>query len=474
MKSKFAVSKKDENFREFALNGSLWLLLLQVGLPLALYQCLGMAFKILDSMMASHISADSVSAVSYLSQINHMISAVGGGLAIGSSLQVSQAYGAGDYKLVKKRVSSLFGICGILGIILLCLMPFSSVMLRLARTPENLIAIGSRYFAIELLGIVISFLNNVYIAIERARGNSRRILCLNFAVIAVKLGLTAYFVYVMQSDITMIAVATVISQSIMLGAGIYHMTRKDSAFAFSFKDISFHREIMGPMLHISFPVMVEKVAFSFGKVVVNFMSSRYGSLTVGALGISNNINGFTTSAQNGFQEGCASIISQNLGNGNRKRAIEAFWKVICINVFIGAVGLTLTMTFLRSISLLFATSEGVVNTEFQEMIIAINRYELIGGCIPLGVLSSCMALLFGLGRTRLTLLINFSRVFVFRIPVLWALQTFTDLGTVSVGITMMVSNILVSVMALTVALLVIRSESKKVKENQQSCAIDSP
>ncbi len=460
MKSKLTVSKKDENFREFALNGNLWLLLLQVGMPLALYQCLSMAFKILDSMMASHISAESVSAVSYLSQINHMISAVGGGLAVGSSLLVSQAYGAGDYKLVKKRVSSLFGVCGILGIVLLCLMPFSSVMLRLARTPENLIAIGSRYFAIELLGIVISFMNSVYIAIERARGNSRRILYLNFAVIAAKLGLTAYFVYVLQSDITMIAVATVISQSMILGAGIYHMTRKDSSFCFSFKEICFRKEILGPMLHISFPVMVEKVAFSFGKVVVNFMSSMYGSLTVGALGISNNINGFTTSAQNGFQEGCASIISQNLGSGNKKRAIEAFWKVICINVLIGVVGFVFTMTFLRSISLLFATSEGVVNTEFQEMIISINRYELIGGCIPLGVFSSCMALLFGLGKTKLTLLINFSRVFLFRIPVLWALQNFTALGTESVGVTMMVSNTLVSVMALTVALLVVKKERK--------------
>lgn len=460
MKSKLTVSKKDENFREFALNGNLWLLLLQVGMPLALYQCLSMAFKILDSMMASHISAESVSAVSYLSQINHMISAVGGGLAVGSSLLVSQAYGAGDYKLVKKRVSSLFGVCGILGIVLLCLMPFSSVMLRLARTPENLIAIGSRYFAIELLGIVISFMNGVYIAIERARGNSRRILYLNFAVIAAKLGLTAYFVYVLQSDITMIAVATVISQSMILGAGIYHMTRKDSSFCFSFKEICFRKEILGPMLHISFPVMVEKVAFSFGKVVVNFMSSMYGSLTVGALGISNNINGFTTSAQNGFQEGCASIISQNLGSGNKKRAIEAFWKVICINVLIGVVGFVFTMTFLRSISLLFATSEGVVNTEFQEMIISINRYELIGGCIPLGVFSSCMALLFGLGKTKLTLLINFSRVFLFRIPVLWALQNFTALGTESVGVTMMVSNTLVSVMALTVALLVVKKERK--------------
>lgn len=463
MKSRLTISKKDENFRDFALNGNLWLLLLQVGLPLALYQNLNMVFKILDSIMASHISAESVSAVAYLSQINHMISAIGGGLAIGSSLKISQAYGAGNYKLVKKRVSTLFGICGILGIILLCLIPFSPVILRIANTPENLIAIGSQYFAIELFSIVVGFLNNVYIAIERSRGNSKRILYLNLFVITFKLSLTAYFVYILKADITMIAVATLLSQGILLASGIYHMTRKDSFFSFSFKNISFCWETIGPMLHISFPVMVEKSAFSFGKVVVNSMSSMYGSLTVGALGISNNINGFTTSAQNGFQEGCAAIISQNLGAGNKKRAIEAFKKVLCINIIIGTVGLILTLLLLRPVSLLFATSNGVVNYEFREMIIAINRYELIGGCIPLGILSSCMALLFGFGKTKLTLLVNFCRVFVFRIPVLWALQNFTKLGSESVGITMMVSNMLVALLAAIVAGIVIYEEYKKDK-----------
>ncbi|MBO5278156.1 MAG: MATE family efflux transporter [Lachnospiraceae bacterium] len=461
MKSKLTISKKDENFREFALNGNLWMLLLQVGLPLALYQNLNMVFKILDSMMASHISAESVSAVAYLSQINHMISAVGGGLAIGSSLQISKAYGAGDYKLVRKRVSSLFGICGVLGIILLCLIPFTPAMLRFAKTPENLIAIGSRYFSIELLGLVVGFINNVYIAIERSRGNSQRILYLNLFVIIFKLGLTAFFVYVLESDITMIAVATLVSQFILLGAGIYNMTRKESAFSFSFKNISFRWNTIGPMLHISFPVMVEKSAFSFGKVIVNSMSSMYGSLTVGALGISNNINGFTTSAQNGFQEGCAAIISQNLGAGNKKRAMEAFKKVLCINVTIGIIGFILTSILIHPISKIYATSGGVLNTEFQEMIIAINYYDIIGGCVPLGIFSSCMAFLFGYGKTRLTLLLNFCRVFVFRIPVLWALQNFTQLGSESVGITMMVSNILVAVMAIVVVSIVAAKECKK-------------
>ncbi len=43
--------------------------------------------------MAAHISANAVSTVAYLSQINMAISALGGGLAVGASIKISEAYG---------------------------------------------------------------------------------------------------------------------------------------------------------------------------------------------------------------------------------------------------------------------------------------------------------------------------------------------------------------------------------------------
>ena len=60
----------------------------------------------LDSLMASHINAEAVSAVAYLSQINITVSSIGMGLAIGSSLKISEAYGAGNYELVGRRVGN--------------------------------------------------------------------------------------------------------------------------------------------------------------------------------------------------------------------------------------------------------------------------------------------------------------------------------------------------------------------------------
>ena len=447
-----ALSQKDEKFRDFSLNGPMGRVVLYVGFPLALYQSLNQLFKILDTMMASHIGASAVSAVAYLSQINMMLSALGGGLAVGASIKVSQAYGAGDFVLVKKRVSTMFALCAVLGgAILLVLVPFTPEFLRLMNTPEEFIADGSTYFRLELFGMVITFFNNVYIAIERARGNSKRILVLNTGVIVIKLVLTAWFVYGLNGDINMISLATIVSQSLLLLAAVINMNQKGNAFGFSLRAITFEKETVKPMLVLSFPVIVEKIAFAMGKVVVNSMSTVYGSWTVGALGISNNIGGITTNPQNGFQEGGSSIISQNLGADNPKRALGAFRYVLYINVVIGAVLMSMSLLCLNQLSVLFAGD----NTEFAGMIAEIYRYEAMGA-IPLGVNAAVMALLYGFGKTKITLAMNFCRVFLFRVPVLWALQQFTDLGNVSAGIVMAVSNIASGVLAAAVGVVEVR------------------
>jgi len=456
------LSEKDRKFREFALNGNLWQVIFYVCTPLAAFQVFQHMFTILDTIMASYVSPISVSAVAYLSQIVNMVSAVGAGLAVGSTLKISEAYGAGDYALVKKRVSTLLTICAGFALVVLMAIPFSPVILRVLGTTDDFIEVGATYFSVQLLSTMLSFFNNVYIAIERSRGNSKRILRLNMIVILVKLSLTAFFVYILKSNITMIAVASVLSNCVMLTLGVSNLLRGNNAFTFNIKSISFKKTVVVPMLKLSYPVIIEKVAFAFGKTIINSMCKEYGSTTVGALGISNNINGLCTNIQNGFQDGGAAIISQNVGANQPERGIETFKKLLLINATIGLIMLVLLNLFIDPITYIFANSREGFSPEFQQIIKDVFRYEALGGCIPLGVNCAVMALLFGFGKTKLTLLCNFCRVFVFRIPVLWALQNFTSLGSESAGIVMGVSNTLTAIFSFTVAMFVVHNLKKHV------------
>ena len=88
------------------------------------------------------------------------------------------------------------------------------------------------------------------------------------------------------------------------------------------------------------------------------------------------------------------------------------------------------------------------------------------GYVTLGINSATVALLMGYGHTKLTMLLNVARVFVFRVPVLWLFQRFTSLGAEAVGLTMMVSNVSTGLAAIAIAIPVIRKILKQSREEE--------
>ena len=301
------------------------------------------------------------------------------------------------------------------------------------------------YLRIYFAGIIANLVYNVGAAILRAVGDSKRPLYFLAASCLVNIALDILLVVFCRLGVVGAALATILSQLFLLAAAVRNMNQKDNAFGFSMKAVSLKPAVTFPMIGLSIPVIAEKMAFSFGKVIINSMSTIYSALTVGALGISNNIGGITTMPQNGFQEGGSAIISQSVGAGKPRRALKAFGCVLAINLVIGIVLMSCSLYFLDALSRLFAGND----PSFQKMIISIYRFEALGA-IPLGVTASVMALLYGFGKTKLTLAINFCRVFVFRVPVLWFLQSFTSMGSLSVGVVMAVSNIATGVFALII------------------------
>ena len=448
---------KDEAFRQRSLNGNMLSLVIYTGAPLAIYQGLSQLFKTFDTVTAAHISAESVSAVAYLSQLIALLSAISGGLSVSAGIQISSAFGEGKYDMVKKRVSTVYLTAAGFAVCMLCIiLPLTIPFLKLAGTPDVLIKAGALYFYIEIFTMAVSFINFIYIAVERSRGNTSRILWLNMLVLISKLILTAMFVYIFNGGLHMIAIATLLSQSILLIFAIYNSLEKESIFSFDLKFISFRKNVVNDMYLLSIPVVAEKIFFSLGKTLINSMSTVYGALMVGALGVSNTLGGITTSPQNGFQDGSSAIISQNFGAGKYRRVISAFYNTAFVNTAMGFIICISTLLGLDFLSNIFAGGD----IHFAKMIREVYRYEAIGSLV-LGINAAVMSLLYGLGKTTITMLLNVSRVFVFRIPVLYFLQNFTNFKDASIGIVMMVSNISITLMSVTVICFVIRNYKNK-------------
>ena len=65
------------------------------------------------------------------------------------------------------------------------------------------------------------------------------------------------------------------------------------------------------------------------------------------------------------------------------------------------------------------------------------------------------------------MLINFARLFVFRVPVLWFLQNYTEFGERSVGLAMMISHIGVGTLSAVVGIYQVTEIKREIAEEQK-------
>jgi putative MATE family efflux protein len=451
------ISEKDAKRRTFILEGDMWKVLISIAIPLVLYNSISQMFALFDILIASNMSVAIVSTVSFISQIQSMLSAVGGGLAVGGGILIARHFGAGDMDRVNKHINTLVFLALIIStLILLLVVPFSTQFLNFLRMPKDLLEIGSVYFILETAMLICIFINTIYFSIEKAKGNTKVILFCNLLMLSLKLGLTLFFVYGIGGNILLLSAASLASHLGITCIAIKNMTGKKNPFRLSIKYIDFSAETLKPILILSLPVFMEKFVFSLGKVIVNSMSAAYGSMVVGALGISNRISAIATQPTIGVEEAEASIVSQNLGNKNINRALGIFKRSFILNMGMGVFFFIMMTIFKDDIIPLFAKNDLFFAAEIEK----IYDYERTA-TILLAASSSVMGLLYGLGYTKISMILNLTRLFVYRIPPLWIMQNFTSIGSEGVGMAMMISNGLIGITAVIVSIFVVRKVRTK-------------
>lgn len=446
------AKKVDEKQRRKILTSSLWAVVFSITAPLFLYNFINSVYSLLDAIMLAYVSPVASSAGATLAQVKNLISSLASGLAAGGAIIVSRHYGAGEINEAKKSANVMFTMnLIIIALILGVMLPLAIPIMQICGCNEDIIAVSSNYFRLQLVEQVLIAVNSIFIALEKSKGNTRIILIGNLIMMAIKISLNAILVYALKvNDMTYIEIASIVSQLFMTVLGCYFLFRKSNVFRIEFKALSLKWDYVKKILVMSIPLFLGKFVISLGKVGVNAMCKVYGSLTVGALGVSNNISGLVTNPGTAFEDSESSIVSQNLGNGNMKRCLKTFF-ISCVMLFSWAlIGfLIVRVFFLDQIVGLFANTDPDYASqivEYQEMIKNIFYYDCLS--IPaLAIVSAVLGFLYGYGQTFLATINNLLRIAT-RIGTLWFLQTFTSLGSESAGISMGISNISIAILSL--------------------------
>jgi Na+-driven multidrug efflux pump len=211
------------------------------------------------------------------------------------------------------------------------------------------------------------------------------------------------------------------------------------------------KEWVIPILSLSVPVFAGKFLFSMGKVLVNSMAAIYGPLAVAAFGVAMKISSSVGTLGQVYEDSEIGIIGQNLGSGNLRRATSTYKISQIYSLVICIVGIILVSAYFERILPLFTDTTDHVYLGMLKDIFRFERFSMITS----SMIAVITGMFIGFKRANIAFFLNIIRLFVFRLPSL-IIMIKLDVGHEALGYTMLISNSLTALVALTLALMFLR------------------
>ena len=195
-------------------SGAVWKVILRFAFPLLIGNLLQQLYNVTDSVIVGQfLGKESLAAVSASFFIYYFIISLVIGIGSGTSVVISQFFGAKEFDKVQKAFSSFFIFMLVAGVLLsIAGIIFAEPMFRLTNTPEDVIPQAVAYFRIYVGGTFLFVTFNSIISILRGVGESVRPMLFILLTTILNIALDLLFIVVFKWGIEGAARATVIAK----------------------------------------------------------------------------------------------------------------------------------------------------------------------------------------------------------------------------------------------------------------------
>ncbi len=381
--------------------------------PLLVSQVLQQMYHVVDSVIVGHVvGKEALAAVGASFPVMFALISFMIGVVSGTTILISQYYGAGNLKSVKKATDTLYIAVAIISIILSVIsITFSTQIFRMMSLPENIIPSAVLFFNINMGGMLLLFGFNATNAVLRGLGDSRTPMW--FVIISVSINIILNFIFVLgfHWGVGGVAAATVISQGVGLAISLTYLNRHHAIFSLRLNRIEFDREILRKSLKIGLPSGIQQVAVALSILFLVSLVNTFGTNVIAAYTVGSRIGSFTGMVAMVFGMSVATFTAQNMGAGKTDRVKKGLMATMVMGVSVTLVLSLLTIIFPEFLIQLFIRDENVVAAGTNYLIICglFNVFFAIM-CIVNGLIS-------GSGDTFTPMLISLLVLYFIRIPV---------------------------------------------------------
>ena len=247
--------------------------------PLILGNLLQQVYNMVDSVVVgNYVGKNALAAVGSGSPVIFMLASLFMGLGTGSTVMISQYFGAGDEERMKKTVDTVYTSM-MVGAVPLSLIGIfcSRPLLHLLNVPEEIFFDSWLYMVIIFAGMIGTIGYNINAGILQGLGDSRTPLVFLAVACGLNIVLDLLFVAVFHWGVAGVAVATIIAQAFSWLFGIYYINAKHPTLHISPFCLRFDKELFRQNMRLGVPIGLQQALFSVGSMVQQSLVNSYGS-----------------------------------------------------------------------------------------------------------------------------------------------------------------------------------------------------
>ncbi len=411
-----AIRGSHQDFTEAPVGRAVFLL----SVPMVLEMLMESVFAVVDIFFVGHLGAEAVATVGVTESLMTLVYAVAIGLSIGAAATVARRIGEKDPDRAARAavqsiglgvfIAALIGAVGALfGPRLLAMMGASDAIVRTGGTFARVMIGGSGT-------VMLLFLIN---AVFRGAGDAAIAMrVLWFAnIINIILGPCLIFGVgpLPELGVAGAAIGTTIGRGCGVLYQLYHLTRPGGRVQVRREHLGFDTAVMRGILRISGTAMFQNFVATASWMGLMRILTGFGSAAVAGNTIGIRIILFALLPSFGVSNAAATLVGQNLGAGKPERAEQAAWKAAWYNTaFLGSIGLVFVL-FAPQIIAIFTSDPEVAAHGIHCLRIVAAGFLFYGFGM---VLTQAFN---GAGDTRTPTLIHLVCLWLWEIPLAWAL-----------------------------------------------------
>lgn len=434
---KYTDKSHTSSNRELLLNGNLVQAILILAIPVVINSFLQTMYNLTDTYWLGKLGTEELAAINLVSPMQSIVINFGSGLTVAGSVLIAQYLGAKKDEDARSMANQIFACALLFSVVCvtICAAAAPSIVTWLGAEKETW-RYGKIYLQTVILDMPFLYTVNIYTAVNQAQGDTFRPMLLNLFGILINMVLDPLLMFTFGMGVAGAALATVGAKAVPAVIAFVLLQNKNKDVYLDLRRLKFEKEKLINIVTVGLPTAIGGSTMQFGFLLMTRNVLKYGTQAMAAYGIGNKINGLITLPSNGIGSAVATIVGQNVGAGQHDRAQKGYqisMRISVVFLFVG--GMILSRPVISTaIVRIFSSDPQVVGMAADFLSI------MAFWCFANGVYNSSMGLFQGSGHTEVTMIVDATRLWVFRFASLYICEAWLHMAVRSVWYSVVISN----------------------------------